>query len=884
MSAQRFAFELRGFGFALVALLGLAATGRPQPPGPLIPPDPQAPTLNMAVPLGMQRGTTLELTLTGTNLADPVALWTSFPAKVTIPTDKDNGKDNAKLRVVLEVPKDAPLGFHGLRLATKRGISNLRLFCVDDLPQLMEVDTNRSKTTAQPVPVPSVVVGRADAEVSDYFKISAKAGQRVSFEILGRRLGSALDPQLSLYDVRTGRELAFDNDAPGLQTDARLTYTFKDAGDYLIEVRDVMYRGGADHWYRLRIGDFPCATTPIPMAAKRGGKVQVKFAGPTVDGVPPVEVTVPTDPAVHTLWVAPKGANGLYGWPVALDVSDTDEVVEVEPNNEPAKATRVPVPGGVTGRLEEKGDIDYFVFAAKKGQRLILEAHTQELNSPTVVDMVLKDAKGALIAATDPKATPRLDFTAPADGDFYLSVEHAYSWSGPSESYHVTITPYEPGFDLSLGIDRYGVPQGAAAVVSVLAVRRDYAGPIDVSVVGHPGITGQAVIQAGHPLAPGQPAALLFISARPDVPLGAYDIAIQGKATINGKAVVSMASVRPILSRDMANLPYPPRHLNTHVAVGVAEKPPFTLVAKLDQPEVLRGGPVGVTITAARAAGFMEDIVLAPPYGLPPNVVPALKNIAKGQNEVKVQLTTNPATPLGDFPIAFIGRAKFQNRDYAVHAPPVSLVLTLPFTLQTEPALLKLMQGGKAKVKVTAVRKAGYQGPIAVELRNLPANVTASKATIAMGQSAAEIEVTAAANAAPGDKADVNAFGTATAAANQPNASPNFTVSVLAVPFDLKVEPPVLKLVQGGKGKIKVTAVRKTYQGPISIELRNLPAYVDAQKSVIPMGQTAVEIEVAAGAAAAVGDKADVQALGTATAMGNQQNASPNFAVSVVKK
>src|SRR5205807_6031071 len=130
-----------------------------------------------------------------------------------------------------------------------------------------------------------VVVGRADAEISDWFKVNVKAGQRVSFEILGRRLGSALDPQLTLFDARNARELpgGHSNDAPGLQTDPRLTYTFKEAGDYLVEIRDVSFRGGEDYHYRLRIGDFPCATTPLPLAAKRGAKVSVQFAGPQVD-------------------------------------------------------------------------------------------------------------------------------------------------------------------------------------------------------------------------------------------------------------------------------------------------------------------------------------------------------------------------------------------------------------------------------------------------------------------------------------------------------------------------------------------------------------------------------------------------------------------------
>src|SRR5262249_40390433 len=147
------------------------------------------------------------------------------------------------------------------------------------------------------------LVGRADAEANDYFKINVKSGQRLTFEVLGRRLGSALDPQITLYDARTGRELpsGHSNDAPGLQTDARLTYVFKETGDVLLEIRDVMYRGGGDFWYRLRIGDFPCAVSPMPLAVKRGAKATVQFAGPLVDGVAPVEVTAPTEPTAEVV-------------------------------------------------------------------------------------------------------------------------------------------------------------------------------------------------------------------------------------------------------------------------------------------------------------------------------------------------------------------------------------------------------------------------------------------------------------------------------------------------------------------------------------------------------------------------------------------------------
>jgi hypothetical protein len=767
---------------AFAVALGLAAVSTAQQPAPI---PPLYPTLNMPFPMGVQRGTTLELNLTGTNLAEPTTVWTSIPgAKVTIPTENNNGKDNGKLKVVLEVPKEAPLGFHALRVATTRGPSNLRLFCVDDLPQLVADGKNHSKSAAQSLPVPCVVAGTIAAESSDWYKITVQAGQRLSFEVIGRRLGGPLDPQMAIIDPRSGKEIAFSNDALGLQTDSRLTHTFTDAGEYLIELRDVLHRGGADYVYRLRVGDFPCATTPIPMAAKRGSQVQVNFAGTMVENVAPVAVTVPADPAVDTVWVAPRGANGLHGWPVALAVSDLDEVVEQEPNNEPAKANRIPVPGAVTGRFQDKGDIDHYMLPLKKG-RYVIEAHTQELNSPTEVYMVLKDAKGGELLRTDPQKPPRLDFTAPADGDYVLAVEQLLNAFGPVESYRISVVPTEPGFDVGLVLDRFAVPQGSAAVIGLTApVRRDYNGPIEVSVVGPPGVSGQTTLVPGAAApppakpVPNQPAALLFVSAGPEAAMGLHNVKVRCQATINGKLVTSYATVRIPVSQALSGLPFPPRQLMTEVALAVTEKPPFTLTARFDQPEALRGTAANLTITATRAPGFDDEIVLTP-LGLPANVAPVLKNIPKGMNEVKAQLTPAATVPFGSHSLSFNGKAKFQNKEFNVVAAPVVLLVAPPFELKVEPEKLALDLGGKAKLKVVAVRKGGYQGPITLQLRNLPANVTAPAAKIEMGQDAAEIEVTAAANAAVGDKADVNVLGTAPAAANQQNASANFTVSVV---------------------------------------------------------------------------------------------------------
>src|SRR5207237_6187539 len=99
---------------------------------PPVAPNPAAPTIAAPAPSGMQPGTSQEITLTGANLADPTGLWTDIPgAKVAIPTDNNNGKEPAKLRVKLDVPAGTPLGYYSIRLATSRGMSNFRVFCID---------------------------------------------------------------------------------------------------------------------------------------------------------------------------------------------------------------------------------------------------------------------------------------------------------------------------------------------------------------------------------------------------------------------------------------------------------------------------------------------------------------------------------------------------------------------------------------------------------------------------------------------------------------------------------------------------------------------------------------------------------------------------------
>lgn len=758
-----------------ILAIGLREKSVAQPPPSILPASPQAPTLNLPQPLGVQAGVSTELTLAGTNLVEPTAFLAGFAHKATFPTDANNTKDPAKLRVKIDVPSGTPAGQYPIRIATKQGVSNFRILCVDDLPGTPAATGNRSKSTAAALPIPCVASGRIDAETSDFFKITVPAGYRLTLEVLARRLGSTLDPIILLHDAKSGRELPslYSDDAPGLQTDARFSHVFKEGGEFIVEVRDSTHRGGADYWYRLRIGDFASAIATLPLAAKRGSKVSVQFAGPDVEGIPPVPVQVPTDPALNSIAVAVKGLRAHHGWPVSILLSDMDEIVETEPNNEPGKANRVSVPGGVSGRFQEKSDLDCFVAALKKGQRVLINSQTQELLSPADVFMILKDGKGAEVGRSNPQTGAGIDYTAPADGDFTLVVEHLNYLHGPNEVYRITFTTPDAGVDVVLSSDRVEIPTAGVGILPIAnLVRRNYAGPVEISVVGHPGLSGTATITAAAPPAPNLPITLLVITAKADVKPGAYPIQIQAKAKINGKDELSFANNGGMIRAAMANLPFPPRDFETGVIAAVTE-PPFQLKARFAPEQGVRTTPAPLIVTATRGAGFTEDIALTV-VGLPPNVSAAAKPIAKGTSEIQFPLTAAAAAPLGTFSIAVIGRGKHQNRDYAV-SDSVPLALVLPVEVQVTPPAA-LLPGAKVKFKVAVVRKGGYGGVVDLEVKNLPANVTAAKIQIAAGKNDAEIELTAAANAAAGDKGDVQVTATA---AGQPVTSANFALKVI---------------------------------------------------------------------------------------------------------
>ncbi len=739
----------------------------------------QQPSISSTSPQAAQPGAAIDVVLNGGNLAGPTQLWTSFPAETALSPDvKDNGTNAAQVTYRITVPEGTPPGIHAIRAATATGVSNPVLFVVDDLPSVAEKKPNNAPGTAQPLTLPVAVDGTVDSLSRHYFKFTAEQGQTVSIEVLARRIGSPLDPLIRLLDA-TGRELDYSDDAAGTMGDARLCYTFKQAGDYLVELRDISYAGGGGHRYRLRIGDFPCVNAPYPMGAKAGTTASIGFAGPHLRDAQAVSVNVPSDPTVKWIPVAAKSPDGKSSGFAVLAVSSDDEALEQEPNNEIAQATRVELGANINGRFESDGDIDRFIFKAAKGQRFLFTGITRRQGAPTDLYVRLLHADGKQLAESEDsgKNDALINFTFPADGDYVLEAQDLHRRGGPQFAYRITTEPYQPGFDLATSGETLNVPAGGTTFVTVTATRRDYNGPIEISGENLP----EGVNVTPSVIGPGRPNTVVTIQNTGAATGAISDIRLIGTAKIGDADYRTVATATTAQQGLFSAMPWPPLPLEEKVALAAAPAPTFfTLTA---EPGAIVFGPdlsATVTIKANRTADFGEEIALAvepAKDGLPPEVAVALKPIPKAENAVAIVVSAKTKAPLGDFTIVLNGTGKKDKASSSQAAPGIRISLQAPYTLKAEN--VTIARGATAKMKVTAERNPAYTGPIILTFVNLPKGVTAAPATIEAGKNEVEVELTAATDAAAGVVKDTASKGEGQVGETKiPGQSPAFELTV----------------------------------------------------------------------------------------------------------
>lgn len=734
----------------------------------------QSPTITQITPGAIPPGQTSTITVRGSGLDGVTGLWSTIPGSAVIAPGEMNGKEAAQVAFVLTVPPEAPVGIHGVRVHSVRGVSNLKLFCVDDLPSVAEAGNNGSLKTPQQVTLPCGIDGVIDNLARDFYQFQAEKGQLITLEVLSRRLGSPLDASLSLYDA-TGKEIAFSDDQEGLSSDPQIVFHVPAAGLYVVEVRDIRFAGSGNHFYRLRVGDFPAVQMAMPTGFSRGLKSRIDFAGMSVADAAPAWLEAAIDVVPGWRLVNSKRAGGNSSAFAFTELTTAGEVVDLEPNDTLEQAQVITLGQQLNGRLDKPKDVDRFRIDAKAGQRFLFTGVTRSLGSPTDLVMRILDAKGAQLAMADDdgKNEGRLNYAFPADGVYYLDISELNRRGGSQFSYRVSVEPYQPGFRLTAAADTLNVPLGGTLAVTINATRVDYGGPIDLQLMDLPsGMTSNPTR-----IGPGLASAVLTVTAAKDAPAGSLSrVRILGRAKIGTVDYETVADVEDALRAQWNGTKLVPPTLVREIALAVA--PAKLLDLRVEPTEIVFGRELKATVkvTAQRGEGIDEPIVLATEpaqNALPGGIALALKPIEKGQSEVVLELTATDQAPLGPFTVVLVGTHTKANVGTVVaHTPGIGYRLDAPFTITVPAGEKKVAKGGQLPVQVTVTRNPAFTGEIKLTLDKATAGLTSMEVVVPADKSEIDLVLAAAADAAVGPAPELrvnavsptNAKWTATAA------------------------------------------------------------------------------------------------------------------------
>ena len=717
------------------------------------------PSLTRIEPGALAPGKTIEVTLHGAKLDDPLSVWSSFPATwEVIPSDPDpKGRGAVKVKATLD--SSAHCGIGGIAVTAAGGASQVLLVPIDDLPSVAEPNTNHDLASALEVTLPVAIDGQNNGTSFDYYKFNGKAGQAISIEVLGSRLGSDFDPVLRLLDAN-GRQLALVDDDPALGADCRLRYTLPADGVYYVELRDNRYKDGGH--YRLRIGNFPLVTTMFPLSATVGQPATLTAVGPAAEGAEPVTLQIET---VGTSLASARFPGGDAAGQASVVVDDLPVAVEAVSADKPDEPTAITVPCAISGRIESPGDRDEYRFTVAKGTRVRFEPLTRTLGSPALVQLRVlgPDGKQLVESPVSDNDEPAVVFVAPADGEYRLVVQEIVGLGGDDYAYRVAAR-VGPSFSLSLkNVNNqparltYSAWAGSAFDLVVECQRDGYDGPIELSVDSPR--SGWQVFQNQIP-EKGKETQLIVVAPGDLQPGEFVPLRIVGRADVGGREHVASMVTTAQLRAARPMLPYPPLWLDGLLSVGgVAAQPAFYKVAA-NKEEVFFPRLVGqtqLTLTFDRTVEAFKDKPLnVKPLQLPPGIsVAEVKRNGNGPQET-YDLILRGAKDLPE------GKHVLKYFTYAEHAGVGQLVTAeIPVTIGTPLAVSlvpdgPLTQGQPQKAKVVLTRAGDDKQPVEVKFKKLPAGVTGPESVkLEAEQNEIEIELTAAADAPVGTFDDI---------------------------------------------------------------------------------------------------------------------------------
>jgi len=604
------------------------------------------------------------------------------------PLGQINAQLSETVTVTVQVAADAPPGPRELRLVTQRGVSNPIRFVVGQLPEVRAGEPRGG----EPEPLhatPVVVNGQVLPGDVDRFRFRGRAGARLVAAVEARGLTPYLadavpgwfQATLTLYGP-SGDEVAFSDDFR-FHPDPTLGISLPADGDYVVEVKDALFRGREDFVYRLTLGEVPFLTGVYPLGGAADSPTAVTLTGWNLGGD---QATVATGlPGVLEVTGA---AGDLASNPAPFVRGALPEVHEREPNGEDAQA--VALPQVVNGRIDAPGDLDLFRFRGAAGEVIVAEVVARRLQSPLDSLLVLTDAEGRMLAANDDHedraagllthhADSRLELALPRDGTYLLRLTDAQRQGGPGHAYRLRISRRRPDFELRVVPSTVNLRVGQTRPITIHALRRDgFAGPIDLALVEPP----PGLILSGGRIPAGADRVRATLTAARGVG-DPTELRLEGRAEVDGQPLR-----RPAVPADDVMQAFLNRHLVAARAWVLAVQGRRRGWAP---PRLLAPTPVGLpaggvvelrfSVPPAPELAALKLALDAPPEGV------AVGRVEHGPLGLSVRLTIDAGAAVGlEGNLILAASVERDLGERGRRAVPLGTLPAVPFRIEPAPA------------------------------------------------------------------------------------------------------------------------------------------------------------------------------------------------------
>lgn len=677
-----------------------------------------SPQLHRITPIGINAPGEVEVSILGADLEGTDALLFDHPGlKAALVKDKV---------FKLTVAADVPTGTYDVRAVGRFGVTNPRLLSITHgLQDVTEVEPNNAADKAQSITINSAVNGQSDGNNQDLYRLPLKQGQRIVMDVQSARLDTEMDPTLVLFGPN-GQQLASNSDYYG--RDPLIDFLAPADGDYLIEVRDLTYRGG--YPYRLVVSNQPHIENVFPRAVQAGQTVELTVLGQNLGaGSEPslwklgdlslemrkLRITGSTNilptgayrflehasqhsvlPTAATCTLIGEQIALLNANPQIMLVTDSPTSVEAEPNDTKEQAQALTLPTILSARFDRERDVDWYTFETDdKGGAYGFDVYCERIAGRADPYLAVTDEKGNMAGSLDDFGhriasfdghlrDPSGSINLAPKTRYRVMVKDAYGRGGARYQYVLSVRKPQPDFfvaSMQPGNNMAGTTiwQGGTEQLDIVVHAKDgFTDSIQVTTEGlPPGLhaapltitsnqRGTLVLWADDNAAPWTGPVKLFATAK------------VGETTLRREVRAFCRVYNQVGSRETRD----------HV-FAVRERAPFKLSVEPERITVEAGQKADVKLRLVRHWSDFKNAVNFQPLNFPGQFQLGNGTIGADQTELSISITVQAGTRPADYTLVIQGQGQVPfNKEAGKPDKPNTLVSvpSLPLMITvTEP-------------------------------------------------------------------------------------------------------------------------------------------------------------------------------------------------------